>query len=191
MSARVSGLALARIFLTTLAGISSRRSVASSACRLSMMLEASFSERDWMMYCWASRSSWAKTSAALFLGRIRNIFSDSSSSMSSMTEAMSASCMSSAVCRSFVYCLVSRSSRRSDSFCRSSSLGSISPASVSGLLLRTEAEIPFCHDVCLNAAASRLGQKLQEGGILSLPDQYPDRGVLCVGGVQRLDLLLP
>ena len=116
MSARVSGRALLRIFLTTLAGISSRKSAASSAIRLSMMLEASLSESDWMIYCWSSNSRSAKTSAAILLGSIRNILRDSSSSISSITAAISAVCISAQVCRSFVYCLDSSSSRSKSSY---------------------------------------------------------------------------
>ena len=107
MSLRVSGFAFFKIFLTTLAGISSKRSVASSAIRLSMMLDASFSDRDWMIYCCPSISRFAKTSAAMLLGRMRKILRDSSSSISSMTAATSAAFMSSTSWRSFVYCFCS------------------------------------------------------------------------------------
>ena len=113
MSARVSGLAFLKIFLTMLAGISSRRSVASSAIILSMMEDASFSERDWMMYCWSSISRSAKTSAAMFLGRIRKMRSESSSSMSSMSQAMSTVFISERTSRSSLYFFSSRSLRRS------------------------------------------------------------------------------
>ena len=115
MSARVSGRAFARIFFTTLAGISSRRSVASSAIMLSMMFEASLSERDWMMYCWLSISRSEKTSAAMSFGRIRKILREFSSSISSMMAAMSAAFISERVARSSLYFFSERYSRRTAS----------------------------------------------------------------------------
>ena len=95
ISALVSGLAFARIFFTTLAGISSRRSVASSAMRLSIICDASVSDIEAIMYCWSSSSSSANTSAAISFGSILKSFNESSSSISSMAKAISTTFISS------------------------------------------------------------------------------------------------
>ena len=86
---RVSGAACARIRLTTLAGISSMRSVASSAHSSSMTNFSSRSVSPSSSVCWVSGVSSANTSAARSLGHSRKITGIFSAGRSSNTAARS------------------------------------------------------------------------------------------------------
>ena len=90
---RVSGSAWARIRLTTLAGISSTRSAASSAQSSSTTTFSSRSVRPLMRACWVSGESSANTSAARSLGHRRNRTGIFSGGRSSNTAARSAAFM--------------------------------------------------------------------------------------------------
>ena len=128
MSALVSGLAFASSFFTTLAGISSKRSTASSAIRFSIICEASVSDRDEIMYCWSSSSRLANTSAAISFGKILKSFNESSSSISSIMKAISTTFMSSIFFLRALYSLF-RSSFSSSSLWFSSKISSTTYAS--------------------------------------------------------------
>ena len=86
---RVAGSACARIRLTTLAGISSTRSVASSTNRSSTTAFSSLSVRPSIRSCWVSGVSAAKISAARSLGHSRNSTGSFSGGRSSNTAARS------------------------------------------------------------------------------------------------------
>ena len=73
MELRISGSAWVRIRRTTLAGISSTRSAASSTYSSSRTSRSSLSENPWISSCWASGSISTKVSAACSLGSSRNM----------------------------------------------------------------------------------------------------------------------
>ena len=86
---RVAGSAWARMRFTTLAGISSTRSVASSTNSSSTTAFSSLSVRPSIRFCWVSAVSSAKISAARSLGQSRNSTGSFSGGRSSNTAARS------------------------------------------------------------------------------------------------------
>ena len=109
ISRLVSGVVWAKRRFTTFAGISSIKSAASSANRLSMMVAASRSVKDVMIVCSTSIGKKENTSAAMDFGSIRKtlISSVPGSSNSSSMAAISASFISKTSLRIFAYCLCS------------------------------------------------------------------------------------
>ena len=86
---RVAGSAWLRMRLTTLAGISSTRSVASSTHSSSTTAFSSVSVRPSISFCWVAGVSSVNTSAARSLGHRRNSTGSFSAGRSSNTAARS------------------------------------------------------------------------------------------------------
>ncbi len=93
MDFRISGVALSRMRMTTLAGISSTMSTASSRYSSSSTSVSSVLEKPLMSSSWLSGSSSTNTSAAVSLGSRRYSRGISSCLPSSSSRAMSAGSM--------------------------------------------------------------------------------------------------
>ena len=124
MDLRISGVALSRIRMTTLAGISSTMSAASSRYSSSSTSFSSVLEKPLMSSSWESLSSSTNTSAASSLGSSRYSSGICSWGPSSSMAAISAGSMGSSRSRSWAYCLLRSSSpifSRYSSMCSSRS----------------------------------------------------------------------
>ena len=110
MDLRISGVALSRMRITTLAGISSTISTASSRYSSSSTSCSSVLEKPLMSISWLSLSSSTNTSAAVSFGSSRYSSGISFSPDFSSNSAMSAGSMGRNSSRSSVYCLLRASS---------------------------------------------------------------------------------
>ena len=110
MDLRISGVAWSRMRMTTLAGISSTMSTASSRYSSSSTSFSSVLEKPLMSISWLSDSSSTKTSAASSLGSRRYSRGISSSPASSRSWAMSGGSRGRSRSRTAAYCLVFSSS---------------------------------------------------------------------------------
>ena len=104
MDLRISGVALSRIRITTLAGISSTISTASSRYSSSSTSFSSVLEKPLMSISWLSLSSSTNTSAAVSLGSSRYSSGMTSAPASSRMRAISAGSMGRNMSRSWAYC---------------------------------------------------------------------------------------
>ena len=111
MDLRISGVALSRMRMTTLAGISSTMSTASSRYSSSSTSFSSVLEKPLMSISWLSDSSSTNTSAANSLGSSRYSRGISSAPASSRSWAMSGGSMGRSRSRTAAYCLFSTNSR--------------------------------------------------------------------------------
>ena len=105
MDLRISGVALSRMRITTLAGISSTMSTASSRYSSSSTSFSSVLEKPLMSISWLSDSSSTNTSAASSLGSSRYSRGISSSPASSSKRAISAGSIGRNRSRNRAYCL--------------------------------------------------------------------------------------
>ena len=103
MLCRISGSAWLKIRLTTLAGISSIRSTASSTYNSSTTSFNSVSENPWISSCWASGSISTNVSAACSLGSSRNSSGSRSSGSASNSAATSDGFIVTRISRSVKY----------------------------------------------------------------------------------------
>ena len=104
MDLRISGVALSRIRMTTLAGISSTMSTASSRYSSSSTSFNSVLEKPLMSISWLSDSSSTNTSAASSLGSSRYSRGMNSSPDSSKSMAMSGGSKGRSRSRTAAYC---------------------------------------------------------------------------------------
>ncbi len=110
MDLRISGVALSRMRMTTVAGISSTMSATSSRYSSSSTSFSSLLEKPLISISWLSASSSTNTSAASSLGSRRYSRGMASSPASSSKAAMSAGSMGSRRSRRAAYCLLRSSS---------------------------------------------------------------------------------